>query len=294
MYPPPDSGNYIGWRWPVNSLDVEMTLATVWRAFVPLPQHAPHFWNTNLVAPWWLMAALSCALLIVTPLVFARRRVVLVAYLSGMAAILLFTLTQFYGSIRHHGHIYIFFIACLWLARRFPGGQELRSRSLEKLAQIASGPGEWILTGVFLAHLITAAIACGTDWTHPFSNSKHAADFLREKGMDATFIVADKDTVVSPLTAYLPRTIYYPRGDRRGTFIIWDQKRLNWPPYNSFEVARQKAAEMQQDVLVITNTRQIVNDETIIPVGELTGSIILDEDYFLYLVIAGKKAVGDE
>lgn len=290
MLPPEDSGNFVSWRLSGNFLDVEMTLAIVWRAFVPLPQHVPHFWNTNLVASWWLMAALSCPILIVTSLVFASSRVVLVAYLSGMAAILLFTFTKFYGGIRHHGHVYILFIACLWLARNFPRGQELRSRSFKKLTLIAARPGEWILTGILLAHVVTAAIACGTDWIHPFSNSKHAADLLRAGGMDSTFIIADKDTIVSPLTAYLPRTIYYPRGDRTGTFIVWDEKRLNWPAYDSFEVARRKSAEMQQDVLVITNTRQMVKDETIITVGELTGSIILDEDYFLYLVTADKSS----
>jgi hypothetical protein len=290
MLPPEDSGNYVNWHLYGNSLEVEMMLAIVWRAFVPLPQHVPHFWNTNLVASWWLMAAFSCVILIMTSLVFVRSRIALVAYLSGMAAILLFTFTKFYGGIRHHGHVYILFIACLWLARRFPREQELRSRSLERLTRIASVPGEWIFTGVLLAHVAAAAIACGTDWIYPFSNSKHAADFLRQKGMESIFIVADKDTIVSPLTAYLPRKIYYPRGDRTGTFIVWDKRRLNLPPYNSFEVAKRKVVEMQQDVLVVTNTRRTFNDETIIPIGEFTGSIILDEDYFLYLVTADKSS----
>jgi hypothetical protein len=256
-----DSGNVLAWRFWGRLIDVGIAVGIVWRGFFPIPGNLTYFWNKNFVTSWELGALLGILVLVATALVFRRSRPLLLAYLIGVGAIVAFTYVKFYGSIRHHGHVFILFIACYWLLPRFK--------------QVP----RHLVTGLLVLHVALAVVALRADYAHPFSNSKRVVDYLRSQGLQDVYIVADRDTIVSPLTAYLDHGVYYPRGDREGTFIIWDQTRLNSSPPNSFDIARQKA----QTVLVITNTRQDT------PAGakllaEFTGSLAEDENYFLYLV----------
>jgi len=263
-----DSGNVLTWRFRGRLIDAGLAVGVIWRGFFPIPGGFTYFWNKNFVTSWELGATLGIFVLVVTALVFRRSRPLLIAYLVGVLAIVAFTYVKFYGSIRHHGHVFILFIACYWLLHRF-----------EKATPIT----RHLITGLLVLHVALAIVALRSDFSHPFSNSKRVADYLRAQGLQDIYIVADRDTIVSPITAYLDHPVYYPRGDRAGTFIIWDQTRLNAAPHDSFLLARRKATERKQDVLVITNTKQDVPADIKL-LAEFTGSISEDENYFLYRV----------
>ena len=139
------------------------------------------------------------------------------------------------------------------------------------------GPGDRVSPPV------DAAYFCVADWRHPFSRARDAAELIRAKGLAERYVVADKDAQTSPLTAYLHKKFYYQRAGREGTFVVWDKAWRTWPDQNLLETARRKAAERGEQVLVVSNY-PLEPGGTAAPVGKLTGSIVADEDYYLYLV----------
>ena len=293
MYPPADSGNVLyrtsnvgidGVRYP---LTWQYTLSVFWRAFAPLPRPSYHLWNGNAFdAGSPLVGVLSALVLAATVVVLAaaRRRAALLAYVAGTGAVLLFVHTKFYGSVRHHGHVYLLFVACLWLAARMPEDAPLLPRGLSERASRAVGRyGGRVATLFLAAHVLIAAYFCVADWRFPFSRARDAAEFVRASGLDHYYVIADLDAQVSPLTAYLRRKFYYQRADREGTFIVWDKAWRTWPEQKLLETAKRKAAERGEDVLVVSNYRLEPDDSTV-PVKEITGSIVGDEDYYIYIV----------
>ena len=97
--------------------------------------------------------------------------------------------------------------------------------------------------------------------------------------MDNMFIIGDSDFAVSSIAGYLNREIYYPRGDRMGSYVIWDERRTR-PTEPILELGRRRAAEQHQDVLVILNVR----DQSAHEIASFQGSIVDSEDYYIYLM----------
>lgn len=284
MLPPSDGGNLIGWRFYGSLADVANVLRVAWRGFAPLPIPEYHFWNSNVMAPP-LGAALACVVLASAALMLARRRPAVVAFAAGACVMLLFTLAKFHGYNRHHGHFYLLFVACAWVAALTPRAEGLRRETWARAALFLEANKGRALVALFAVHVAAGAIACVIDWRYPFSQNQRVAEYLRAEGFDDLYIVGDEDAMVSPVAAYLGRKIYYPRGDREGTFIVWDADWRYWPQSDALDAARRKAVERGEDVLVISNYR--LGPRTppgVVPVTEFTGSIVGDEDYFLYLV----------
>lgn len=292
MYPPADSGNVLGWYFNLSPPGIMFVLTIVWRGFVPVPQFTHQLWNTNVVESEALAALLACIILAATSLALARRRVALVAYLFGTGAILLFTFTKFHGSARHHGHVYVFFVACLWIAARLPAAEGLTRPLFERLSARLAGVGRKGFNALLVVHVLVAVALAVSDWRHPFSRSREVADFVLEERAGHAVIVGGEDAHVSPVTAYLQRSIYYPRGDREGTFIVWDRDWRFWPPHNLVESARRKAAERGEGVLVIS-TYKLDREGAARRVAEFTGSIT-DENYYVYIVEPETATKGGE
>ena len=295
LLPPKDSGYAVGWQHHESLTSIVMTLNIVWRSFVPIPELSQHFWNSNIMpADFWIVPhsvvmlpgslLFSCVLLPASWLFFIRKPIALFSYFFGTAVMLAFTCFKFYGFQRHHGHIFVLFIACLWIAERCPEQWLSRSTLDTPLTRAFAKHSGRILVAILLVHTAAAAIACGIDWAQPFSQSKRVADFVRRAGMADMFIVGDADYAVSPVAGWLNRKLYYPQGNRIGSFIIWDQRRLNWDPQNLIKTAKEKAAERREDILVISSTQQKIDDSSVIGIGEFTGSIAPEEEYYLYLI----------
>jgi hypothetical protein len=205
-----------------------------------------------------------------------KQRVALLLFGIGSIGLLTFAFVKFYGSIRHHGHVYLVLIAALWLAA-----------SHGRLSDHAAGPGKGLsraFTVLLIVHVIGAAIAVSIDWVRPFSQSRATAAYLREHRLADAFLIGEKDTPTAPIAAYLDRPIYFPRGDRIGSYIIYDRKRLDYDPTTLLDVCRRKARENGDAVLLISTSKLRELPPGVRSVGELTGSIVGDEDFWLYSV----------
>jgi hypothetical protein len=108
--------------------------------------------------------------------------------------------------------------------------------------------------------------------------------------MDKMFIVGDTDAPLATLAGYLNRDIYYPRGDRMGTYVVWNTKRVNGPKDPVIDIGRGKALELHQDVLVILNYPSNVTGPGVQEVVSFPGSIVHSEDYYVYRVSYSEAA----
>jgi hypothetical protein len=193
-----------------------------------------------------------------------RHRLALLMFAIGSMGLLTFAFVKFYGSIRHHGHLYLVLIAALWLAASV--------RPLDRRLGRA-------FTVLLVAHVLAAIIAISIDWICPFSQSRATAAYIRDHGLADAFIVGEKDTPAAAIAAYLDRQIYFPRGDRIGSYIIYDQRRLAFDPATLLDVCRTKAREHEGQVLLVATSPLPPATSGARPVGELTGSIVNDEEF---------------
>jgi hypothetical protein len=281
LMPPSDTGTVVGWSLPSWKM---FPLVMVWRALVPVPPLTWKFWNENIVGGNKHAAPLGMLLF---PMVFwmlRKQRPALPMFAIGSIGLLTFAFVKFYGSIRHHGHLYLVLVAALWLAAsegrwrgRLSDHAATGERGLEKALSRA-------FTSLLVVHVIAALIAISIDWVRPFSQSRATAAYIREHGLAGAFIVGEKDTPAAAIAAYLDRQIYFPRGDRIGSYIIYDQRRLAFDPATLLDVCRTKAREHGGEVLLVATSPLPSGTSGVRPVGELTGSIVNDEDFWLYLV----------
>jgi hypothetical protein len=281
LMPPSDTGTVVGWSLPSWKM---FPLVMVWRALVPVPPLTWKFWNENIVGGNKHAAPLGMLLFPVVFWMLRKHRPALLMFAIGSMGLLTFAFVKFYGSIRHHGHLYLVLIAALWIAAsegrwhgRLSDHTAIGERGLDKGLSRA-------FTALLVVHVIAAVIAISIDWVRPFSQSRATAAYIRDHGLGGAFIVGEKDTPAAAIAAYLDRQIYFPRGDRIGSYIIYDQRRLAFDPANLLDVCRRKAREHGGEVLLVSTSPLPSGTAGVRPVGELTGSIVNDEDFWLYLV----------
>ncbi|MBN1674152.1 MAG: hypothetical protein JXR37_24095 [Kiritimatiellae bacterium] len=285
LLPPADSGFAVGWHTTFDVARLRQMAATVWKSYVPLPRPAVAFWNTNILDPAsgvaaaqvWLSPVLVCA----GVWMLRRRPLVLVPYLFFTLAALTFTYVKLPGSLRHHGHLYLMLVACLWLAARDgrpapepAGGRPRRGKDWRRL----------VLTALLAVHAFAGIFACVVDWRHPFSAGKVVAGYLRKHDLHHAVLVGDMDYAVSPVAGYLNRKIYYPAADRDGSFIVWDNRRSRLSRGRILELALERAARQQKDAVLILNYKTRYADPRVEWLAVFDASIVPDERYVLFRV----------
>jgi hypothetical protein len=240
-----------------------------------------HFWNTNLLIDHGrVMFVFSILLLCISVLFFVRNRTVLLLYVAGLGSLLAFKQIVYFGVLRHDGHVFILFLASAWLARSYEG-EAFPSTAVGRKAIQVPLSLDLAFTALLSIQVLAGLIASVIALRAPFSQARATANFLRSKHMDQMFILGDPDYAVSPIAGYLNREIYYPRGNRMGSYVIWDQTPAVRPQESVLDLGRQVATEKHQNVLVILNR---LPDPSAQEIASFTGSVAADEDYYIYLV----------
>ncbi|MHB1223769.1 MAG: hypothetical protein ACYC2G_06925 [Gemmatimonadaceae bacterium] len=208
----------------------------IWRAYVPVPNPASEgSWNSNILRPATrpgLALALGLSALLVAvvalPLV-ARRPAALGFYVLATGALLAFSYLRFFGTQRHHGHLFLVLLAAVWLARSRMAPWPIRIRRLvprplagQRLARVAA-VGLHVLLGVQV--LVTARMYA-VDLRRPFSAAAAAAAYLRDSVPAGTPLAARPSPATSAVSGMLDRPFYYLDDGEVGTFVIWGPGRL--------------------------------------------------------------------
>jgi hypothetical protein len=286
LVPPPDSGVALGWKSDLDLPHLTNAVATVWEAYVPIPAAQYHFWDTNLISNPYLKFFLSLPLLAFAVLLLLRQPLLLGVYVFGTLEILTFGYTKYFGSIRHHGHLFILFLACLWLSASLPS-KEVKAPLVKRLTDFSRRNKDRFVVGLLTVHLLAAVMAYGMDLGYPFSAGRETARYIKENHLDSLVMAGYEDDAASVLAGYLNRKIYYPGSDRWGSFIISDQKRKSLKDSEILEKTRQLAANQQREVLLIMNRELADPAHQAVKLAQFTDSMVPAERYYLYLVRSG-------
>jgi hypothetical protein len=294
MAPPQDGA--MPEPFPVDLTNFARSFCIFWDSFAPVPRFTWHFWETNLLwdanflhghGALLFLTPLSILICGVSILFFIRKPVVLLAYTSGITALFLFKHRVHFGGVRHDGHVFILFLACLWLASEFPD-EQAPILKLQRIADRFAPFHDALLVGVFsLQAAVGLAVSVAALWV-PFSEGKAVADFIHGRHMEDMLIVGDEDAPVSTVAGYLDRYIYYIKANRMGSFILWDKKRLADAHQPVVELATREAATRSADVLLILSYRADTIPSTARELGSFQHSMS-GEDYYLYLLQHDKK-----
>jgi hypothetical protein len=262
LIPAPGTSFAPWWRFSWDRAAAESVLAIPWRGFVPLPELRVEFWNTNLLDRWPRMETfLGIAMLIAAMAVLRRSKAALVTFGTGCAGLLAFAYLKFPGELRHQGHIWILFVAALWLGR-----VEWRSR---------------VFLALLTIHCAAALFASWIDLRHPFSNGAATAKLIREKHLDQLPLVAFREPPASAVALPLGRPLYFTSRGVFTTYPDWGPQQRDVSLDELHAAARALAAREQNDVVIVAN-RDLPPWSEVTLVGETRGAIVASENYRLY------------
>lgn len=270
IYPPHDQ--WFGeWRHGFSLLDVEAVFTIPWKGYVPIPRVGMHFWNTNMARGLWIPIALSIGITCYFCSVFRNRRILFI-FISAIAVMMAFAYLRMFGVVRHHGHIYILLVICLWLynAHQAEGAPE----HFSSLA----------VTVLFALNAFAGMIACFYEFRYPFSRAKDASVYIRQHQLDTLPLAGDPDYVSAAVAGYMDKTVYFPYTETSGKYTIWnvDRSRVTAP---SIILERVKAYGRTQhkDVLLMLNY-EVKGDSAVQLLQSFPDCIEGSDVYFLHLV----------
>jgi len=302
MNPPPDRG--WGTAWTASSLSRAVaTPSVLWNSYFPIPFPSYQFWNTSIIefhskAETALVRDfLAIALFIFSVGIFVRKPVSLFLYLSGTFGILLFTDIKWFGFLRHHGFLFILLIACLWISQYF-NTLNLSRQSLLKLSRLTERYKENFITIILSAQLCAGLFAFSMDLIYPFSDSREAANFIKDNHLEKAIVVGSKDYLVSPLSGYLNIKIYYPEISDFGTYWHTNNHKKTYSHQQILDLISDKFTSRSNEnrsVLMVLSSDLGTNSSNldIEELGKFNQSFLYSnnffwdleaEHYYLYLV----------
>lgn len=297
IIPPEDAlfkgGNY--WKKPdivFQLKNVALTIRALWKSYIPIPQlFTYHFWNTSIIETSNFTKFFGClgSLIIFafSTLWFLQKPIVMWLYLSSSIAILFFTYSQYLGGIRHYGHLFLIFIACLWIAKYYKNTYSLNhqyfllvtSKYIKKLQNI-------FFIALLCIHTIVGLSVFTLDLLHPFSASKAVSEYIaKNKLNEENFLIGKQDYMVSVISTYLQNKIYYSESSRFGSFINWNNRQKI---DNAISVNRinQIIHSRQQDAILILTDKVYLEfpNLKVTKLSSFHNSIVERESYDLYLL----------
>ncbi len=261
----------------------ENVIQFVWKTYIPIPKFTFHFWETSFIKPGELRVLFSPLLLGLMVFFFRRNPRALLFYITATALILLLSYFKFLGALRHNGHLYFALIASLWFALA-TGQISEKDLLLHRWSAALQNKSNWIIGVIFTLQALAGGYANVRDWQHPFSGGKQVAEYLVEKNWQDKTIVGYPDWAASTVAGYLNRELYYPQGDRNGTFVIWDQARQTGTESKIYARIDSLSQQSQLDLLLIANVPLKPTPGRVEFLREFTQSILADEEYYLYII----------
>ena len=286
----------------------------VYKSYFPVPNLFNfHFRNTNIISliklpgklKAYIMAFLSLSFLFFTSVLFIRKPVVLFLYVFGSLSILFFSYIKFLGYIRHHGHLFILLIACLWISYYY-SNSSLLTHWTKKISfrlhyavmqgtNFAAKYKNKFLIVLLISHVVAAMQAFTLDLVYPFSQSKAVANYIQTQQLDHLPIVGSRDTTVSPLSAYLDKKVYYLESESFGSFIVLSKERQELSETELFKRLSKVIEQKNTEMLLVLNSHWETNKDwsllatylNKLDINQLAifyPSIVEDESYSLYRV----------
>lgn len=285
--------------------DAERLSVAVINAFLPVPVDRLTFWNSNeftaprhtsipypLSIPGVLRTPVAACILAFCVVLLASRRWMILPFAIATGGLLAFFRLVYYGSVRHHGFLYLGLVATLWMSFAHESeGIEVPSGSIRTrfLAFVERHRMEAFAV-LAAVHVWAAAIAIRTDWGAAFSRGKETAAWLNDRipDRDAVVFVGDSSSSASTVVGYLGlERIYYPdRGDY-GSFVVFDRRRSTRTARDFGDRVRLLTAALRKPAVLVLSY-PLPADTGLGRRAHLAAcfhpAIVTNEEYWIYVV----------
>ncbi|HEY1739665.1 MAG TPA: hypothetical protein VGI86_13190 [Acidimicrobiia bacterium] len=212
--PAPGTAPFAGWNLSINVHLAGKVLSAPFSALVPIPKLQHSWWNTSIGDGHTRIAAVAGLLILIAVTWSIRHsKAALVTWIIGVVLVLGFLYTKLgtISNVRYIGHVFVLYVVAMWfLVTDANAGRR----------------GYLLFDGVLTVQVAVAIMAVGLDLFMPFTNAAAAANWFRTHHAADAPIVGCPDFAASAVAGELDRPISYPQGDRMGTYILWDRKRL--------------------------------------------------------------------
>ncbi|MBP0016274.1 MAG: hypothetical protein J7647_01805 [Cyanobacteria bacterium SBLK] len=281
LIPPQDSelkGGLIKWDtfWDLHHL--MKVLARIWNSYILiLVPRDSSFWDVTLYA------IISLGILLFFILSFLKKPIPLFIYVLGTMELLFFTYTKVLGSPRHYGNFYVILILSVWISSYYSSQpNHIFSKAIAWVDRYKKN----VLTFILSAQFIAGIVALTRNIIVPYSASRETANYIKNNALDDLFIVGSQDSVMTPISGYLNRQIYYPESKEMGSFVLYNSRRIDVDREEVLSQVKKLLNEGQSQILLILNYELdgFPEDLQIEAIAEFTDSYIYNERYYLYLV----------
>ena len=244
----------------------------------PTTGAVPQFWNVNPADGFTGLThaniehPLRLALVFAAPIavcwLIVRNPLHMIEFALVYVGIVLFeNIWDYNGAARHHGVVFLAFVATVWTAH-------IR----EKPDKLAS----WLLSAVLAINAIGGMLTLVSE-LQPFSEGKAAAAWIKQNGLANAFLIGLTDFTASSVAGYLGRPLYYLECQCLGTFIVWNSKRQH---ASAERLGRAVALAGQQGAILISNRpmlRQEIERVSATLLQKFANApIIRDESFWIY------------
>jgi hypothetical protein len=236
---------------------VAVSVSTLNLAYLPLPAMSPELaWGTHFLPRAHTREALGLSLALAMSLggaallLFSRKPAALFLYVAGTGGLLAFHQWVFAGYMRHHGQLFLVFVASLWIS-----ALPVHEWRLPPWPDRWSGPGRRVgavfITGILLVHVAAAGLLYRADARNHFSAAPAVAAFIQGAGLGHLPVAASPIPAASSVAGYLDRPIHYLAFGGPGTFVPYGQYPRRRDRNLSADLIRPFVERADSDVLLL-------------------------------------------
>jgi hypothetical protein len=267
----------------------------------------PRFWirvATNMIAaPWWPIskdfprrfwetdAQAQRLLLVLVPLVLIAYWRVLrgdrkLLLMMGTTLTLgtLFAAIVYVGRVRHWGIAFITFLLCLWIQN------SVRER------QGKERPHSWVVPAYALMTLsaLSGILAVASSWTHPFSQARATAAWIRQNEPKGVLVVGAPDVSFASVAEEMQRPVYFLECYCTDTFKLFSRHREDFPDEKLGDRLSTAMGRLNVSSLVFVFWRPLSPEDTKMLqahslsaslIREFTGADTFFENHYIYQIV---------
>lgn len=287
-------------------------IASIWSGYVPIPNFSEfHFHDTNIIYLFTehkqtseagvdvvnygdiFMFLFSLIILGIGAIAFYRQPIILFFYTIANSTIIGFLYLIRLSGVRQNGYLFFVGLICFWLSTNYPKSNWL-SKLDNKFFDWIIKYKSLLLTILLCVHIVGGVYAYGRDILDPFSASEAATEYIRNNQYDKLTIIGKKEDIVSPLSAFLNKKIYYPESEHFGSFSVWTARKEQNPNITHQEILEQTnnlLNKEDKEVLLILDEelKSNIPEVTARELKKFESSIVIDEIYYLYLITKNNR-----
>jgi hypothetical protein len=265
IYPEPDNSFPVYYPHPFFDPEKMKEITShLMNAFIPIPDFTgTHFWNADFIKwdQFGHTTGLFLLFVILITLTFLSNRNGLFFWVMTTCGLLFIYYYTQMTWWRYTGHLYIALIASYWLKNRFQE-RNFRGKWLSKISETGNKMAVPLLTVLLLIQSTGGIIAFSKDWKQTFAAGKSCSEYIREHHLTQLSMIGNIDYLVSTVSGFLDKPIYYPSRQEYGSFVIWDSKRTLDPDDKDIRKAIEKVAGEGRDSFLLIVSAPIRNAKT--------------------------------